>query len=143
MSKDSYGLEDLSLANVEVDLDCAVHLLGVWLTGRTKNSNYKRRCAYFIQQAYEKMLKMQLYKYNGAKVVRTHNIDKLIVLCRKYKGVLIPSDLDKYSYLITNWEVSGRYDEAFSVNEIELRNHLNICWRMYESLLKKGYPYKL
>lgn len=96
-----------------------------------------------MQQACEKLIKIQLYKSNvvlNNKNMYNHNIPNLINYA-KVLGVplIIPGDILKYSKHITDWEAESRYDIHFSVriDRIEFIYQKVSAW--YNQLYKLGY----
>lgn len=79
----------------------------------------KNIAAYHIQQATEKLIKLQIYnseKSINNKSMYTHNIESLIVYAESLGiNVIIPKYFKDNSLIITDWEAGIRYDIGFSI----------------------------
>lgn len=87
--------------------------------------------AYLIQQTAEKLIKVQIppkglvgvSEKESAKF-RTHNLQLLVRLFKKYNWPLIYNDYIKsIDAMVTSWNTKGRYQEDFRVDD----NILNTC----------------
>ena len=90
----------------------------------------KNVAAYHLQQAAEKLIKIQIYA-NCSPVsnsqLYTHNIHRLIVYADSLGfGVVIPDYVREHSLQITEWEVGSRYDVQFSVRIDVLKKALAV-----------------
>ena len=90
----------------------------------------KNVAAYHLQQAAEKLIKIQIYA-NCSPVsnsqLYTHNIQRLIVYADSLGfGVVIPDYVREHSLQITEWEVGSRYDVQFSVRIDVLKKALAV-----------------
>ena len=84
-----------------------------------KNRNIKSVAAYHLQQAAEKLIKIQIYA-NCSNIsnsqMYTHNLERLIVYADSLDFVpIIPNYVRQHSVQITDWEAGSRYDVGFSV----------------------------
>ena len=84
-----------------------------------KNRNIKSVAAYHLQQAAEKLIKIQIYancsNINNSQMY-THNLERLIVYADSLDFVhIIPDYVRQHSLQITDWEAGSRYDVGFSV----------------------------
>ncbi len=83
------------------------------------NRNIKTVAAYHLQQAAEKLIKIQIYancsNINNSQLY-THNLERLILYADS-SGVelIIPDYIREHSLQITDWESGSRYDVGFSV----------------------------
>lgn len=83
------------------------------------NRNIKNVAAYHLQQAAEKLIKIQIYascsNISNSQMF-THNLERLIVYADSL-GIapVIPDYIRKHSLQITDWEAGSRYDVDFSV----------------------------
>ena len=80
---------------------------------------YRGQAGYHLQQAAEKLIKIQIYDsgiaVNNAKMYR-HSLDDLITYAESLGIPLcIPKWVDKKKHIITTWEAQGRYDLHFVV----------------------------
>jgi HEPN domain-containing protein len=79
----------------------------------------KNIAAYHLQQAAEKLIKIQVYnsgvKYDN-KSLYTHNIKTLILYAESLNiGLVVPDYIRKNSSVISDWEAGSRYDVGFSI----------------------------
>ena len=83
------------------------------------NRNIKNVAAYHLQQAAEKLIKIQIYancsNINNSQLY-THNLERLILYADS-SGVelIIPDYIREHSLQITDWDSGSRYDVGFSV----------------------------
>ncbi len=90
----------------------------------------KNVAAYHLQQAVEKLIKLQIYANRGSvsnSQMYTHNIQRLITYADSLSfGVNIPDYVRERSLQITDWEVGSRYDVQFSVRIDVLKKALAV-----------------
>jgi len=92
---------------------------------------YRGQAGYHLQQAAEKMIKIQIYNsgvpVDNAKMYR-HSLGDLMSYAASIGiQLLIPGWVDNKKHLITTWEAEGRYDLHFVVRIDTLK-------RCYEEL---------
>ena len=80
----------------------------------------KNIAAYHLQQAAEKLIKIQIYKSQGQNInsrqMYTHNLDRLILYGESLGiNLIVPDYIRQYSARITDWEAGSRYDTGVSV----------------------------
>lgn len=132
----------LTMGIIEADINAALRSIKAY---KENNRKYEKNIsAYHIQQAVEKLIKIQVYaKVCGSHVnqgLYTHNIDKLISFCRMYNiQCIIPRYVVDNSARISEWEVRGRYDFHFSVNIKTLESALEVTIDWYRKLKKMGF----
>lgn len=121
---------ELSKGIIKADLIMAKQ--GLEKYKENKNiKDLKNMVAYHIQQAVEKMIKLQIYNSGKAydnKSIYTHDINNLIVYA-KLIGVelVIPKLIEENSMTITDWEAGSRYDMKFSVRVDTLEKYMGVC----------------
>jgi len=97
---------------------------------KNKIKDMKNIAAYHLQQAAEKLIKIQIYancKQISNSQMYTHNIERLIVYADSLGfGAVIPEYIRSHSLEITDWEAGSRYDFGFSVRADVLKKTLNI-----------------
>ncbi len=93
----------------------------------------KNIAAYHLQQAAEKLIKLQIYKsvsdVNNSQMY-THNLDRLI-LYSESMGVRIhvPDYIREHSVQISDWEAGSRYDVGFSIRIDTLKKAYDVISR--------------
>ena len=102
---------------IKADIIAAKQAINYFETSR--NRNIKNIAAYHLQQAAEKLIKIQIYT-NCSSVnhsqMYTHNLERLIVYADSLKfALIIPDYIRDHSLQITDWEAGSRYDVGFSV----------------------------
>lgn len=110
---------------------------------RTKFKDIKNSAAYEIQQACEKLIKIQIYS-SGYSInyynLYTHSLSRLKRYCDNsgisiYIPSVIISNLDK----ISSWEAGSRYDIRFSIRIDVLKKYLKETEDWYNYLYNQGY----
>lgn len=105
--------------------------------------NIKNSASYEIQQACEKLIKIQIYN-SGVSLnyynLYTHNLTRLYEYglnlgINVYIPRVILSNLDK----ISSWEAGSRYDIHFSIRIDVLKKYLKESEDWYSYLYKQGY----
>ena len=107
-----------------------------------KIRDIKNIAAYHIQQAMEKLIKIQVYcksnDYDNHKMFN-HNLEKLILYAETLDiDLYVPKYVRDNSLVITDWEAGSRYDVGFSIRIDTLKKALNEaeCW--YNKLYEEG-----
>ena len=126
----------LSVAQIDADLFMASSAIDKAETISSRAGKHLRGLAgYHLQQAAEKMIKIQIYasgvKIDNAKMYR-HSLDDLIT----YAGSLgialtVPTWVNAKKYVITGWEAEGRYNLHFVVRMDTLKRCYSelVQWR--------------
>ena len=87
--------------------------------GQTKNKDIKNIAAYHLQQAAEKLIKIQIYKLQQStdnKRMYTHDLSKLIDYAESENlNLNVPNYIRDHVNSITEWETGSRYDIGFSI----------------------------
>ena len=110
----------LSWGQVEADLFVADSAIKKAESLTSKKGKYYRGLAgYHLQQAAEKMIKIQIYDsgvtVNNAKMYK-HSIGDLMSYAASLGVILIvPKWVQSKKNIITKWEAEGRYDLSFVV----------------------------
>lgn len=129
------GYDSYSLAIVERNLRSARLLME-----NSRNSFDLCDSAYYIQQACEKMIKIQVYKLsNTSTPIRGHNICALINYYKNLRGICIPVDIIKYCRLLSNWESQTRCNENYFVESRMVSYILKLAENWYLELKRLGY----
>lgn len=103
----------------------------------------KSSAAYSIQQAAEKMVKIQIYysgkEYSNNKMYN-HNLSFLITYAESIGVKLyIPDYIRKNGVSLTNWESKGRYDIHLQVKIDTMQRYYEVLVAWFEELKKMGY----
>ena len=131
---------DLSMAIIKSDILMAKQ--GIDLFKDKGINEIKNQTAYHLQQATEKLIKIQVYssgvEYNN-KYMFVHNIDSLSAYADSLSiDVDIPIEVRDNAVTISDWEASGRYDLHFSVRIDTLEKYYSIILDWYDRLYKRG-----
>lgn len=126
----------LSVAQVDADLFMATSAIQKAETISSKAGKHLRGLAgYHLQQAAEKMIKIQIYdsgvQIDHSKMFR-HSLDDLIGYASSLGiPLIIPPWVDEKKYVITSWEAEGRYNLHFVVRMDTLKRCYSelIQWR--------------
>lgn len=138
------GSFDLSMAQIQADLFMAGAAITEAEKMTPKAAKYiKGQAGYHLQQAAEKMVKIQLYAsgktIDPAKVYK-HRIDQLIAYANSLNiSLILPSYVDKNAVVISSWEAEGRYDIHFVVKINQLKRCLTELNDWFILLHKNGY----
>lgn len=124
----------LSAAQIDADLFMAASAIQKAETISSKAGKHLRGLAgYHLQQAAEKMIKIQIYssgvQIDNSKMFR-HSLDDLIGYAFSLGIALnVPTWVNEKKYVITSWEAEGRYNLHFVVRMDTLK-------RCYSELLQ-------
>lgn len=133
---------DLSMNMALADIKSAEAILKD--SSNTRIPKYmKGLCAYHLQQAAEKLIKIQIYStgipVNNSKMYK----HALIALLQYAQSLGISINIPKYilsnAKTITDWESLGRYDIHVVVRTDTLNKCLRILNEWYDDLYKDGY----
>lgn len=139
------GSRDLSMLQIKADLRLAKAAMDDARTEKpSKYVKYlKGQAGYHLQQAAEKLIKIQIYHsnvmINNSKIFK-HSIGDLITYARSL-GIpfYVPGYIDTHAGTITSWEAEGRYDihVIVRIDTLEKAYSEIECW--FASLQKNGY----
>lgn len=125
----------LTIELIQADITASKKMIEEYKRSKYKSS--KNVSAYHLQQATEKLIKIQIYKNmppNAKLKLYTHNIGALIKQAQT-NGIMIyiPKYINQHAMTITNWEASSRYDFEFSVriNTLEKTYTEIVLWYDY------------
>ncbi len=134
----------LSMAQIQADLFMAKAAIAEAEGMNPRAAKYiKGQAGYHLQQASEKMIKIQLYasgeKIDPAKVYK-HNLEALIAYAPALKiDLIIPSYVVQNEVIISGWEAEGRYDLHFAVKITQLKKCLSELEAWYQQLKEAGF----
>lgn len=131
---------ELSMKLIKADILMAEQ--GIELYKNNEIKEIKNQAAYHLQQAAEELIKIQIYRSGVTyknKALYVHNLQSLISYVDSLQiEAVIPNFIRKNALIITDWEVSGRYDIHFSIKI----NSLEKCYKevnnWYVLLKEKG-----
>ncbi len=134
----------LSMTQVKADLMLAKYSIDQSEKVSAKISkSIKGQCGYHLQQACEKMIKIQIYasgkKIDNARMYK-HSLKDLLVYANSLGvAIKIPSYVEKNKDIITRWEATGRYDLHMVVRIDTLKKCYTEADQWYVDLVGDGY----
>ena len=131
---------DLSMALIKADILMAKQ--GISLFEQDGVREVKNMTAYHLQQAAEKLIKIQIYRsgveYDNRKLY-VHNLVSLIKYAQSLNiCVSIPQEIDENALLISDWEAGSRYDIRFSIRIDTLKKIYNVIMDWYQEVYSRG-----
>ncbi len=134
----------LNMAQIKADLFMAESAIEEAKNRTPKEAKYiKGQAGYHLQQAAEKMIKIQLY-YSGANLdlhkMYKHPIGDLIAYARSINvSLIVPPYVNKNRMVISSWEAEGRYDVHIVVKINRLESCFNELTEWYNQLQQQGF----
>jgi len=128
----------LSMGQIEADIFMAESAMEKATTLSSKRGKYFRgQAGYHLQQAAEKMIKIQIYEsglqLNNARMYR-HSLDDLMTYAQSLNISLdIPKWVKQKRFAISEWEAEGRYDLHFVVRLDTLQK----CYQELQTWFKR------
>ena len=135
---------DLTIYQAKADLITAESCLSESSSAASKIAKYLRgQAGYHLQQACEKMIKIQVYvaaaQLDYHKIYR-HDLADLASYAKSLGVQLIlPKYIDDRLSMISSWEAEGRYDVHIVVRTDTLQRCLLEVNAWYEQLLETGF----
>ena len=131
---------NLTMALIKADIIAAKQAIEYFKEHNAKD--IKNIAAYHLQQATEKLIKIQIYaksdNYDNASMY-THNIEKLIAYAQALNiDVAVPKYIDNNSLILTSWEAGSRYDVGFQIRIDTLEKTLAEIDNWYDKLYASG-----
>lgn len=132
----------LSMGQIQADIVVVKKLLSEIDSGN-RNKHLKSNAAYHIQQAVEKMIKIQVYHsgkpYNNHSMY-SHNLIQLTQYAKSLGiQLFIPEYILSNLVLLTSWEARGRYDIHLVVRIDRLKHCYDVVEKWYKELYEKGF----
>lgn len=130
----------LSMAQIQADIFLAEIAVAETEKRTPKAAKYiKGQAGYHLQQATEKMIKIQLYAsgkvLDPAKIYK-HKIYDLIRYASSIGVALVlPAYIDRNAVAISDWEAEGRYDIHVTVRITQIKKCLKVICDWYKQLL--------
>ena len=141
MSGSNSKAPELNKLQIKADIVVAEDALKAAKVSAPKLAKYlKGQVGYHLQQAAEKLIKIQIYK-SGKNVdyskLYKHDI-QYIINYAKSKGIslVIPDYVAKNSLVISSWEAEGRYDVHIAVKYPQLEKAYSVISEWYQQLEK-------
>lgn len=135
--------KELTIVQAQADLLMARSAIEQAESAGARLAKYLRgQAGYHLQQAAEKMIKIQIYSagvpVNNSKIYK-HNLGDLISYAQSI-GVKLdcPAYVDVHAELISSWEAEGRYDTHMVVKTTTLKKCYDVMEEWYQSLKKSG-----
>ena len=115
---------------------------GIEIFEENKIREVKNMSAYHLQQAVEKLIKIQIYRsgieYDNRNMY-VHNLVKFITYAKKIGiDLKIPKSIDENALMITDWEAGSRYDVHFSIRIDTLKKMYQIVNEWYGKVYSAG-----
>ena len=131
---------DLSMSLIKADILMAKQ--GINLFEQNGIKEVKNMTAYHLQQAAEKLIKIQIYRsgveYDNRKLY-VHNLVTLIKYAQSLNiDVVIPQEVDENALFISDWEAGSRYDVRFSIRIDKLRKMYDVISTWHQEVYSKG-----
>lgn len=131
---------DLSMGLIKADLLMAKQ--GIELYENHEIKEIKNQTAYHLQQAAEKLIKIQIYRsevsYNN-KALFVHNLKALINYAENLQiSFEVPEYVKKNALFISDWEASSRYDLHFSIKITSLKKCYEEIDTWYQRIWDRG-----
>ncbi|WP_026496132.1 hypothetical protein [Butyrivibrio sp. WCD3002] len=141
MSGNNYPL---NMEQIKADLFVAKATIDEAKRRTPKAAKYlKGQAGYHLQQAAEKLIKIQIYyleQQPDLKRMYKHSLNELIQYAKSLGiSIVVPQYIDEKSLLITSWEAEGRYDVHMIVKITQLEKTFSEIEQWYEILKKNGY----
>ncbi len=131
---------NLTMSLIKADIVAARQAVNYYENSNLKD--IKNVAAYHLQQATEKLIKIQIYSkaenLNYANMY-THNIEKLLAYSEKLDiSIYVPKYIEDNSLVLTEWEAGSRYNVGFQIRISTLKKTLNEIEKWYEEIYNTG-----
>ena len=131
---------NLMMSLIKADIVAAQQAVNYYENSNLKD--IKNVAAYHLQQATEKLIKIQIYSkaenLNYANLY-THNIEKLLAYSEKLDiSIYVPKYIEDNSLVLTEWEAGSRYNVGFQIRISTLKKTLNEIEKWYEEIYNTG-----
>lgn len=130
----------ISMSLIKADIVAASQAVDYYKQKNLKD--IKNVAAYHLQQASEKLIKIQIYanaeSINNASMF-THNIEKLLIYADTLEiDLTVPQYIRENSLIISDWEAGSRYSIDFSIKINTLKKTLSVISDWYDELYSAG-----
>ena len=134
----------ISISQIQADLHIADNCIQMAEKSSLKMAKpFKGQAGYHLQQAAEKMIKIQIYNsgitLDYSKLYK-HGLDDLMIYSKNQGVVLmVPQYIRKHAYVISSWEAKGRYDLHMVVRIDVLKKAYSEIETWCNELIRCGY----
>ncbi len=141
MSGSSYSL---NMGQIKADLFIAGSTIDEVKKRTPKEGKYlKGQAAYHLQQAAEKLIKIQIYyavKQPDQRKLYKHAINELLNYARSLGiSIIVPKYIEDKKLVLSSWEADGRYDVHMTVKITQLEKAYEEIENWCDDLQKKGF----
>lgn len=125
---------------IEADIITAKQAIACY--EKSKPKDMKNNAAYHLQQAAEKLIKIQIrseLNNSNSATLYTHNIEKLLAYSERMNmSINVPAYIKENSLILTAWESSSRYEVGFRIRIDTLKRALSEIESWYKILYSNG-----
>ena len=141
MSGNSYPL---NMGQIKADLFIAGATIDEVNMRTPKEGKYlKGQAAYHLQQAAEKLIKIQIYyavQQPDPRKLYKHSINDLINYAHSLGvNIIVPKYIDNKKMVLSSWEADGRYDVHMTVKITQLEKAFEEIKDWCDELQRKGF----
>ena len=133
---------ELNMFQIKADLVAAERIMAEAKESKPKLAKYlKGQAGYHLQQAAEKLIKIQIYK-SGQKIdyskLYKHDL-QFIINYAVSNGInlVVPDYVMKNAMVISSWEAEGRYDVHVVVKYPQLEKAFSVISEWYRQMEKQ------
>lgn len=131
---------DLNMALIKADILMAKQGIEIYENNNVRE--VKNMAAYHLQQAAEKLIKIQVYRSNieyDNRQIYVHNLSKLLSYANGLNiNLNVPNEIVQNSITISEWEAGSRYDLHFKIRIDTLKKFYTIIYDWYDAIYKTG-----
>lgn len=141
MSRNDASIPELNKLQIKADIVVAENALAEAKNSTPRLAKYlKGQVGYHLQQAAEKLIKIQIYR-SDAEIdysrLYKHDLQYIIDYARsKDISLIVPEYVLKNTMVISSWEAEGRYDVHIVVRYPQLEKAYAIISEWYKQLEK-------
>lgn len=141
MSGSSYPL---NMGQIKADLFIAGATIDEVKQRMPKEGKYlKGQAAYHLQQAAEKLIKIQIYyaiQQPDPRKLYKHAINELLNYAQSLGiNIIVPKYIEDKKLVLSSWEADGRYDVHMTVKITQLEKAFEEIKAWCDDLQKKGF----
>ena len=141
MSGSSYPL---NMGQIKADLFIAWATIDEVKQRTPKEGKYlKGQAAYHLQQAAEKLIKIQIYyavQHPDPRKLYKHAINELLNYAQSLGiNIIVPKYIEDKKLVLSSWEADGRYDVHMTVKITQLEKAFEEIKAWCDDLQKKGF----